>query len=90
MRNKAIALLTIVCLSTSALFAQSTMAEVTTIEHDNSNGLYNSIVQVDSDTYLLAYQGLDGDGFIKTFTISADGATVTQVQSLTHDNINGT
>ena len=89
MRNKAIALLMIVCLSTSALFSQSTIAEVTTLEHDNSNGLYNSLVQVDSDTYLLAYQGLDGDGFIKTFTISADGATVTQVQSLTHDNING-
>ena len=90
MRNKAIALLTIVCLSASALFSQSTMAEVTTMEHDTQQGTYNSLVQVDSDTYLLAYQGLDGDGFIKTFTISADGATVTQVQSLTHDNINGT
>ena len=93
MRNKAIALLTIVCLSSSALFSQSLMgqdAEVQELEHDTQQGTYNSLVQVDSDTYLLAYQGLDGDGFIKTFTISADGATVTQVQSLTHDNINGT
>ena len=92
MRNKAIALLTIVCLSASALFSQSLMgpdAEVEELEHDTQQGTYNSLVQVDSDTYLLAYQGLDGDGFIKTFTISADGATVTQVQSLTHDNING-
>ena len=93
MRNKAIALLTIVYLSSSALFSQSLMgqdAEVKELEHDTQQGTYNSLVQVDSDTYLLAYQGLDGDGFIKTFTISADGATVTQVQSLTHDNINGT
>ena len=93
MRNKAIALLTIVYLSSSALFSQSLMgqdAEVQELEHDTQQGTYNSLVQVDSDTYLLAYQGLDGDGFIKTFTISADGATVTQVQSLTHDNINGT
>ena len=92
MRNKAIALLMIVCLSTSALFSQSLMgqdAEVQELEHDTQQGIENSIVQVDSDTYLLAYSGPDGDGFIKTFTISADGATVTQVQSLTHDNING-
>ena len=92
MRNKAIALLTIVYLSSSALFSQSLMgqdAEVKELEHDTQQGTYNSLVQVDSDTYLLAYQGLDGDGFIKTFTISSNGATVTQVQSLTHDNING-
>jgi len=92
MRNKAIALLTIVYLSVPALFSQSLMgpdAEVQELEHDTQQGTYNSLVQVDSDTYLLAYQGLDGDGFIKTFTISADGATVTQVQSLGHDNVNG-
>ena len=93
MRNKAIALLMIVCLSTSALFSQSLMgqdAEVQELEHDTQQGTYNSLVQVDSDTYLLAYQGLEREGFIKTFTVSAEGSTVTQVQSLTHDNINGT
>ena len=92
MRNKAIALLTIVYLSTSALFSQLLMgsdAKEIELEHDTQQGTYNSLVLVDSDTYLLAYKGLDGDGFIKTFTISANGATVTQVQSLTHDNING-
>jgi hypothetical protein len=49
-------------------------------------GLYNSLVQVDSDTFALAYQGPDGDGWIKTFTISADGSTITEVDNLEHDN----
>ena len=33
-------------------------------------GKENSLVQVDSDTYALAYAGDSNDGFIKTFTIS--------------------
>ena len=90
MRNKAIALLMIVCLSTSALFSQSTIAEVTTLEHDNSKGLYNSIVQVDSDTYLLAYTGQDNDGYLKTFTVAADGSSITQVAVLEYDTGSGT
>ena len=54
-------------------------------EHDLSQGKHNSLVQVDSDTYALAYSGVDDDGFISTFTISSDGATITQVESLEHD-----
>jgi len=36
------------------------------------------------DTFALAYAGPDSDGFLKTFTIPADGSTITQVQSLEH------
>ena len=54
-------------------------------EHDLSQGKHNSLVQVDSDTYALAYSGVDDDGFISTFTISSDGATITEVDSLEHD-----
>ena len=89
MRNKAIALLIIVCLSSPALFSQSSIAEVASLEIDNQYGLYHSLIQVDSDTYLLAYTGLDSDGFIKTITISADGSTITEVESLVHDNVTG-
>ncbi len=32
------------------------------------------MVQVDSDTYALAYSGTDDNGFIKTFTIQSDGS----------------
>ena len=55
------------------------------LEHDLSQGKHNSLVQVDSDTYALAYSGVDDDGFISTFTISSDGATITEVDSLEHD-----
>ena len=46
-------------------------------DHDGSNGNWNSIIRIDSDTYLLAYKSNGGN--LKTFTIPADGSTVTQV-----------
>ena len=55
------------------------------LEHDTESGKYNSMVQVDADTYALAYSGRDNDGFISTFTISADGATITEVETIEHD-----
>ena len=63
----------------------STITKVDSLEHDTTLGLSNSLVQVDSDTYALAYVGADRDGFISTFTISADGSTITEVDSLEHD-----
>ena len=54
-------------------------------EYDDQ-GLYNSLVQVDSDTFALAYTGTDNDGFISTFNISSDGTTITEVDNLEHDN----
>ena len=53
-------------------------------------GTYNSFVQVDADTFALAYTGQANDGFIKTFDISADGTTITEVSSLEHDTSRGT
>ena len=44
---------------------------------------------MDSDTYALAYAGTGNDGFITTFTISADGSTITEVASLEHDTDKG-
>ncbi len=52
----------------------TSITEVASCEHDGINGEYNSLVQVDSDTYALAYSGTDDDGFIKTFTIQSDGS----------------
>jgi hypothetical protein len=63
----------------------SSITEVQTLEHDTFNGNNNSLVQVDADTYALAYAGRLGDGFIKTFTIPSDGSSITQVASLEHD-----
>lgn len=63
----------------------TTITEIQALEHDIVLGTDNSLVKVDADTYALAYTGADDDGFIKTFTISADGTTITEVQSLEHD-----
>ena len=63
----------------------SSIVEVASLKHDTGKGLYNSLVQVDSDTYALAYTGADDDGYITTFTISADGTSITEVTSLEYD-----
>ena len=68
----------------------TSITEVASLEHDTDYGTYNSLVQVDSDTYVLAYTGTDDDGYIKTFTISSDGTTITEEASLEHDTGNGT
>ena len=67
----------------------ATITEVASLEHDTNDGLHTSFEQLDSDTYVLAYSGSAADGFIKTFTIAADGATITQVASLEHDEVYG-
>ena len=46
-----------------------TQSEGNNLEHDTSNGRYSSLVQVNSDTYALAYSGDGNDGFISIFTI---------------------
>ena len=56
--------------------------EIASLEHDVRQGQYNSLVQVDSDTYALAYEGKDSDGFISTFTISSDGTSIVEVEIL--------
>ena len=67
----------------------TTITEVGSLEHDTDYGTHNSLVQVDSDTYALAYSGPGFDGFISTFTISSDGTTITEVGSLEHDTVRG-
>ena len=67
----------------------SGITEVTSLEHDGTLGTHNSLVQVDSDTYALAYTGDGNDGFISTFTISSDGTTLTEVATLEHDTLQG-
>jgi len=39
------------------------------------------MVQLDSDTYVLAYEGLNSDGFIKTFTVYSDGSLPVELTS---------
>jgi len=75
--------------SGGAITAVKTQSLGNNLEHDTANGKLNSLVQVDADTYALAYTGAGDDGFISTFTISADGSTITEVESLEHDTATG-
>ena len=49
--------------------------------HHSGQGYYNRIVRMNEDRYLLAYRDY---GYLQTFTISADGSTITEVASLYH------
>ena len=74
-------LLSILYLSLSvSIFAQSSATFGTPKEHDEDNGTYNSLVQINdsNNTYLLAFTGYGGQaGYLKSFTITKDGNTIT-------------
>ncbi|SVD12294.1 uncharacterized protein METZ01_LOCUS365148, partial [marine metagenome] len=57
------------------------ITEVATLEYDTGKSEWNSIIQIDSDTYLVSYSGPDDDGFVCTIYISADGSTISKVAS---------
>jgi hypothetical protein len=44
--------------------------------YDATQGVLGDIIHIAGDVYAIAYQGPDWDGWIKTVTISADGATI--------------
>lgn len=60
---------------------------IDSLEHDSVNGTYNSLVQIDSTHFMLAYNG-DSGGHIKTFSI--DGSfEITEIDDLEHDTTQG-
>ena len=71
--------------SSGVITAVKTQSGGNNLEHDENKGIHNSLVQVDSDTYALAYTGTETDGYISTFTISSDGTSIVKVNSLEHD-----
>ena len=76
----------------SDVFANDGGNIVKILESEHSpgdRGTYNSLVQVDSDTYALAYAGDDKNGTISTFTISSDGSSIDEVSSFLHDTPRG-
>ena len=59
------------------------------LEHDTDNGIYNSLVMIDSTHFILAYTGDDGDGYIKTFSIDGSYDNITEIDVLVHNTSYG-
>mgnify|MGYP001159807520 FL=1 len=55
------------------------LAQNSNLEHDVNYSLYNNLIQMDEDSYVLSYSGNSTDGYLQTFTVSKDGNTMTQV-----------
>ncbi len=62
--------------------SSSNITQIDSIEHDTADSLYNSLVQIDSTHYILAYSGTGADGFIKTFSINRSAYNITQIDSI--------
>jgi 6-phosphogluconolactonase (cycloisomerase 2 family) len=66
------------------------ITEIDSLEHDTSNGAYNSLIKINDTHFALAYAGNGNDGYIKTFSIDANADNITEIDSLEHDTSNGT
>ena len=52
-----------------------TITQTAQLKHYDNQSSWHSLVQVDANTYLLAYTDYDSDGWLKTFTIPGEGAS---------------
>ena len=59
------------------------------LEHDTNQNAYNSLLRTGPNSVMLAYSGVNDDGFIKSFDITTDGTTITQNINLEHDKGRG-
>lgn len=69
------------------------ITEISVLEHDTgNNAAYNSLVLIDTISgghLALAYSGVDGDGFFKTFSFDASYLNITEIAVLEHDTLRG-
>lgn len=71
---------------TVPIYAVGTIgAVVGTLEFDEADGETPSLIKVARGVFAVAYEGVDGDGFIKTFTISSAGVISSVVGTLEFD-----
>jgi hypothetical protein len=60
---------------------------VDTLEFDTSDGFDPAIVEVDSDTYAIAYRGPSNDGWLATVDIASDGTLSGVIDTLEFDTV---
>ena len=62
-------------------------ATLSTLEYDTSESRDASLVHVGGDLYAVAYSGPDGDGFAKSFLVSASGVLSIVLATLEFDTV---
>ena len=67
-----------------------TIALKKSLEHDEVQNSYNSLIKIGLNRVALAYTGVDTDGFVKSFDITSDGTTISQDINLEHDKSSAT
>ena len=55
------------------------LVQNTNLEHDLNYGVWNKLIKMDQNAFVLQYSGSSSDGYLQTFTTSSDGNTITQV-----------
>jgi len=63
--------------------------EIASLEWDADRGWYPNIIHVSDDVYAISYEGPDGDGWLKTVSISDDGVTISVIDSFEFDETYG-
>ena len=56
-----------------------TIEKIKEIEHDTNKGDMHEIIRHNENTFIVVYRDADDDGFLKTFNISADGNTISEI-----------
>ena len=75
---------------TIATNGQITDTVIDTLEFDTTEGKKPNIILIADDVYGIAYEGVGGDGFLKTVTIATDGQiTDTVIDTLEYDTSQG-
>ena len=62
-----------------------TITQAAQLRHFTSWSYYPSWVQADANTFVLAWDDNSSDGIVTTFTIPADGSSITEVAELEYD-----
>jgi len=65
------------------------IGEIASLDFDEDGGALPKIIHIAGTTYAIAYTGAASDGFLRTISISDDGATLGLINFLEFDNTNG-
>ena len=66
-----------------------TITQAAQLRHWTNWSSYHSWAQADANTFVLAWSDNAADGFVTTFTIPADGSSITEVAELEYDTEQG-